>query len=58
MSLFVCKSKRLAGFLVSNGCECIKVDVDNLNPNYCVFLFEKTECWDKSMKEWSTKNIL
>ena len=28
--LFVCKSKRLAGFLVSHGCECIKVDTDKL----------------------------
>ena len=51
--LFVCKSKRLAGFLVSHGCECVKVDTDKLNPKYSVYLFEKTELWNTVMKEWS-----
>lgn len=54
-SLFVCKSKRLAGHLVSHGCKCVKVDTDKLNPKYSVFLFEKTEIWDKAMKEWNKK---
>lgn len=51
--LFVCKSKRLAGFLITHGCECIKIDKDKLNPDYSVFLFEKTDRWDTAMKEWS-----
>ena len=51
--LFVCKSKRLAGFLVSHGCECVKVDTDKLNPKYSVYLFEKMELWNTVMKEWS-----
>ena len=51
--LFVCKSKRLAGFLVSHGCECVKVDTDKLNPKYSVYLFEKTELLNTVMKEWS-----
>lgn len=51
--LFVCKSKRLAGFLVSHGCDCVKVDTDKLNPKYSVYLFEKTELWNTVMKEWS-----
>ena len=53
--LFVCKSKRLAGYLVSHGCECVKVDTDKLNPKYSVYLFEKTELWNAVMKEWSKK---
>ncbi len=51
--LFVCKSKRLAGYLVSHGCECKKIDKDRTNPNYSVYLFEKTKLWDKIMKDWS-----
>lgn len=51
--LFVCKSKRLAGFLITHGCECIKIDKDKLNPDYSVFLFKKTDIWDTAMKEWS-----
>ena len=51
--LFVCKSKRLAGFLVSHGCECVKVDTDKLNAKYSVYSFEKTELWNTVMKEWS-----
>ena len=54
--MFVCKSKRLAGFLISHGCECKKVDKDKMNPNYLVFLFEKTDNWDFAMKEWQKNN--
>jgi hypothetical protein len=50
--MFVCKSKRLAGFLVSKGCNCIKVDSDRTNPNYLVFLFERNDTLLNAMKEW------
>ena len=50
--VFVCKSSRLAAFLIRNKCKCFKTDLDNDNPNYLVHLFDKNETLKNAMDKW------
>ena len=50
--VFVCKSSRLAAFLIKSNCRCFRVDLDNDNNNYLVHLFDKNEKFDVAMKVW------
>lgn len=50
--MFCCKGKRLANFLLDNGCRLVRIDCDQINKNYLVFLFEKTDCLEMSLKKW------
>jgi hypothetical protein len=51
--IFVCKSITLANYLIENGCNIRKIDKDNLNHLYMVFLFDKTDKLNEIMKKWS-----
>lgn len=53
--IFVCKSISLANFLISNGLNIKKVDIDNVSNNYVVFLFEKNKLFEKIMNEWNKR---
>ena len=53
ISLFVCKSKRLANYLIENGNPVIKIDTDQKSRGFLVFLFEKTERLNKNLEKWN-----
>ena len=50
--MFVCKSKRLANYLIENGSHISKIDTDKNSKGFLVFLFEKNEQLDKNLKKW------
>ena len=55
--MFVCKSKTLANFLMENNLKCERVNEDKLNPHYMVFLFKKSNEWNRLMKLWSISRL-
>lgn len=50
--MFVCKSKRLANYLIENGCQLIKIDTDQKSKGFLVFLFKKNEVLSKKLEKW------
>ena len=50
--MFACKGVKLAHFLISHSLLCKSVELDKSNPEYLVYLFEKTEQLDIVMKMW------
>ena len=50
--LFVCKSKRLANFLIENGNSVIRIDTDQKSKGFLVFLFDKNELLNKNLEKW------
>ena len=50
--LFVCKSKRLANYLIENGNPVIRIDTDQESKGFLVFLFEKNELLNKNLEKW------
>lgn len=57
ISLFVCKSKRLANYLIENGNPIIRIDTDQKSRGFLVFLFEKTELLNKNLEKWNIDKI-
>ena len=39
--MFVCRSKRLANYLIENGNPVIRIDIDHNSKGYLIFLFKK-----------------
>ena len=50
--MFVCKSKRLANFLIENGCSVIRIDTDQKSKGFLVFLFKKNNLLYKNLEKW------
>lgn len=50
--LFVCKSKRLANYLIENGSNLIKIDTDQKSKGFLVFLFEKNNLLNQNLEKW------
>ena len=50
---FVCKSITLANFLINNGSNVNRIDKDNMNKDYLVFIFEKNNLLDNNLKKWN-----
>jgi hypothetical protein len=50
--MFVCKSKRLANFLIENGCPVIRIDTDQKSKGFLVFLFKKNNLLYKNLEKW------
>ena len=50
--MFVCKSKRLANYLIENGNPIIRIDTDQKAKGFLVFLFEKNELLNKNLERW------
>lgn len=50
--MFVCKSKRLANYLLENQCKIIRIDEDKNNNNFLVFIFENNNLLNKVLKKW------
>ena len=53
--MFVCKSKRLANYLIENGNPVIRIDTDQNAKGFLVFLFEKNELLNKNLEKWDTE---
>lgn len=52
--MFVCKSKRLANYLIENGCPVIRIDTDQKSKGFLVFLFKKENLLYKNLEKWMT----
>lgn len=50
--MFVCKSKRLANYLIEKGCQIIRIDTDQKSKGFLVFLFKKNDLLNKNLKDW------
>lgn len=50
--MFCCKSKRLANYLIENGSQIIRIDTDQKNKDFLVFIFKKNEKLDNNLKKW------
>lgn len=51
--MFVCKSKRLANYLIANGNSIIKIDTDQKSKGFLIFLFKKNELLNKNLEKWN-----
>ena len=52
--MFVCKSKRLANYLIENGCPVVRIDTDQKSNGFLVFLFKKNNLLNVNLKNWET----
>lgn len=52
--MFVCKSKRLANYLIENGNQVVKIDTDQEAKGFLIFLFKKNSLLDENLKRWGT----
>lgn len=50
--MFVCKSKRLANYLIENGNPVIRIDTDQKSKGFLVFLFKKNELLSRNLEKW------
>ncbi len=50
--MFVCKSKRLANYLIENKCKIVKIDTDQKSKGFLVFLFEENSLLNNTLKKW------
>ena len=54
--LFVCKSKRLANYLIDNGSHVLRIDTDQKSKGFLVFLFKKDDLLNLNLKKWRIDN--
>lgn len=50
--MFLCKSKRLANYLIENGNPVIRIDTDQKAKGFLVFLFEKNDLLNRNLTKW------
>lgn len=50
--MFVCKSKRLANYLIDNGLQLKRIDSDQRSKGFLVFLFERNKLLDNVLNKW------
>lgn len=53
--MFICKSMRLANYLLKNNCRIIRIDKDQKAKDFLVFIFSKDEKLNKALFEWNKK---
>lgn len=51
-NVFCCKGKRLANYLLEHNCKIIRIDCDQNNKGFLVFIFEKSEFLDNALQLW------
>jgi len=51
--MFVCKSKRLANYLIENGSKIIRIDCDQKSKGFLVFLFVNDETIKTNLEKWN-----
>ena len=54
--MFVCKSKRLANYLIENKCEIVKIDEDKKNKNFLIFIFKNNKLLNEVLNIWDNKD--
>lgn len=47
--MFLCKSKRLANYLIEHGSPVIRIDTDKESKGYLVFLFNRDDLLNKNL---------
>ena len=50
--MFCCRGKRLANYLIEHGSKIVRIDCDQINKGFLVFIFEKDESIKKNLKQW------
>ena len=50
--MFVCKSKRLANYLIDNGSQLKRIDTDQKAKGFLIFLFEKNNLLNQNLEKW------
>lgn len=52
--MFVCKSKRLANYLIEHGSPVKRIDTDQQSKGFLVFLFEKNQKLNNNLETWKS----
>ena len=52
----MCKSKRLANYLIANGSPVVRIDTDQKAKGFLVFLFAKNNLLNQNLKKWRIEN--
>ena len=56
--LFCCRGKRMANYLLDHNCKLIRIDCDQKSKGFLVFIFEKNQNLEQTLKTWEVdKNI-
>lgn len=50
--MFCCRGKRLANYLIENGCPVKRIDKDIKNKNFLVFFFDNTDVLKSNLDRW------
>jgi hypothetical protein len=50
--VFCCKGKRLANYLIEQGCKIIRIDNDQKSNGFLVFIFEYNDILKYSLEKW------
>lgn len=50
---FVCKGKRLANYLIEHGSPVIKIDTDQQNKGFLIFIFERNQTLEDNLQSWT-----
>ncbi len=50
--LFCCKGKRLANYLLEHDCRLVRIDCDQKNEGFLVFIFEKSQNLQEALQTW------
>lgn len=53
-SLFCCKGKRLANYLLEHDCKMIRIDCDQKSKGFLVFIFENEENLQAALQSWKS----
>lgn len=51
-SMFCCKGKRLANYLLEHDCRLVRIDCDQKSDGFLVFIFEKSKCLQDALQTW------
>lgn len=52
--LFCCKGKRLANYLIEHNCKIVRIDCDQKNKGFLVFIFEDNDNVKLALESWKT----
>lgn len=50
---FICKGKRLANYLIEHGSPVIRIDTDQQNKGFLIFIFERNQLLEDNLQSWT-----
>lgn len=56
-NVFCCKGKRLANYLIEQGCKIIRIDNDQRANSFLVFIFEYNDLLKYSLEKWKVDKL-